>query len=44
MIGYGMAKGAVHHLVQSLSAKKGGLPETAFLAAILPYVYDVYCI
>jgi dihydropteridine reductase len=36
MIGYGMAKGAVHQLVQSLGAKDSGLPANATAAAILP--------
>ena len=36
MIGYGMAKAAVHQLVKSLAGKKGGLPENGFVAAILP--------
>ena len=36
MIGYGMAKGAVHQLVKSLGAEKSGLPDKATVAAILP--------
>ena len=32
MIGYGMAKAAVHQLVKSLAAKKSGLPEGTFCA------------
>jgi dihydropteridine reductase len=36
MIGYGMAKAAVHHLVKSLAEKSSGLPENSFVAAILP--------
>ena len=36
MIGYGMAKAAVHQLVKSLAQDKGGLPEGAFVSAILP--------
>lgn len=36
MIGYGMAKAAVHQLVKSLAAEKSGLPEGAFVTAILP--------
>ncbi len=36
MIGYGMAKAAVHQLVASLAAPKGGLPPDALVAAILP--------
>ena len=40
MIGYGMAKAAVHHLVQSLAANNSGLPKDAFVAAILPTTLD----
>ncbi|XP_015906841.1 dihydropteridine reductase [Parasteatoda tepidariorum] len=40
MIGYGMAKGAVHHLVQSLAAPKSGLPDGATTLAILPVTLD----
>jgi dihydropteridine reductase len=36
MIGYGMAKASVHHLVQSLAAENGGLPSGAKAVAILP--------
>lgn len=39
MIGYGMAKAAVHHLTKSL-AKDGGLPEEAVAVAILPVTLD----
>jgi dihydropteridine reductase len=35
MIGYGMAKAAVHQLVKSLAAKKSGLPEGTFCAGSL---------
>jgi hypothetical protein len=35
MIGYGMAKAAVHQLVKSLSCPKSGLPEGAFCAGVL---------
>jgi len=38
MIGYGMAKAAVHQLVKSLAADKSGLPTGAAALAILPYV------
>ena len=34
MIGYGMAKAAVHQLVKSLSCPKSGLPEGAFCAGV----------
>ena len=40
MIGYGLAKAAVHHLVQSLSEPKSGLPEGATALAILPITLD----
>lgn len=40
MIGYGMAKAAVHHLVKSLAAPKSGLPEKAVTVAILPVTLD----
>lgn len=40
MIGYGMAKAAVHHLTKSLAAEKSGLPEKALVAAILPVTLD----
>lgn len=36
MIGYGMAKAAVHQLTKSLGAKDGGLPDGAKVVAILP--------
>ena len=36
MIGYGMAKAAVHHLVHSLAGDKSGLPTDAFVSAISP--------
>lgn len=38
MIGYGMAKAAVHQLVASLAGPDSGLPATAKVNAILPYV------
>ena len=40
MIGYGLAKAAVHHLVQSLSADKSGLPKDSTVLAILPVTLD----
>ena len=39
MIGYGVAKAAVHQLVASLSDSKSGLPANACVAAILPLVF-----
>jgi len=40
MIGYGLAKASVHHLVKSLSDKKGGLPKSSAVLAILPVTFD----
>ena len=41
MIGYGMAKAAIHQLVKSLAdSAKSGLPEGTFAAAILPITLD----
>ena len=36
MLGYGMAKAAVHQLVKGLAEEKGGLPPSASVLAILP--------
>ena len=36
MIGYGMAKAAVHQLVHSLKAPSSGLPSDAGVIGILP--------
>lgn len=36
MLGYGMAKAAVHQLVKGLAAENGGLPAAASVLAILP--------
>lgn len=36
MLGYGMAKAAVHQLVKGLAAENGGLPTAASVLAILP--------
>lgn len=36
MIGYGMAKAAVHQLCQSLAAKNSGMPADTAAVAILP--------
>ena len=36
MIGYGMAKAAVHQLIKSLADPKGGLPINATVLGILP--------
>ncbi len=36
MIGYGMAKAAVHQLVKSLADPKGGLPDKSTVVGILP--------
>lgn len=40
MIGYGVAKAAVHHLVKSLAEKNSGLPDNSLVAAILPVTLD----
>ncbi|XP_068571322.1 quinoid dihydropteridine reductase a [Cebidichthys violaceus] len=40
MVGYGMAKAAVHQLCQSLAAKNGGMPSGAAAVAILPVTLD----
>ena len=40
MIGYGMAKAAVHQLVKSLAASDGGLPANSSVFAILPVTLD----
>ena len=40
MIGYGMAKAAVHHLVQSLACPKSGLPPDSNVVAIVPSMID----
>jgi dihydropteridine reductase len=42
MIGYGIAKSAVHHLVYDLAQPNGGLPEGAKVSAILPYVLPFF--
>lgn len=40
MIGYGMAKSAVHQLTKSLSEKGSGLPEGSLAVCILPITLD----
>lgn len=40
MIGYGMAKAAVHQLTKSLASSNNGLPNNVFVAAILPITLD----
>lgn len=40
MIGYGMAKAAVHQLVSSLSQQNSGLPANATVLGILPVTLD----
>ncbi|KAI9288523.1 hypothetical protein BC943DRAFT_287849 [Umbelopsis sp. AD052] len=40
MIGYGIAKAAVHQLVKSLAADGSGLPQGAVVTAILPVTLD----
>lgn len=40
MIGYGIAKAAVHHLVKDLAEPNGGLPAGSKVTAILPVTID----
>jgi len=40
MMGYGMAKAAVHQLVQSLAGDNSGLPSNACVVATLPITLD----
>ncbi|XP_022539709.2 quinoid dihydropteridine reductase a isoform X2 [Astyanax mexicanus] len=40
MVGYGMAKAAVHQLCQSLSGENSGLPAGSVAVAILPVTLD----
>lgn len=40
MIGYGMAKAAVHQLVKSLADPSSGLPKNTFISAVLPVTLD----
>ncbi|XP_036372947.1 dihydropteridine reductase-like [Megalops cyprinoides] len=40
MVGYGMAKAAVHQLCQSLAGEKNGLPQGSAAVAILPVTLD----
>ncbi|KAM6923599.1 quinoid dihydropteridine reductase a [Xenentodon cancila] len=40
MIGYGMAKAAIHQLCKSLAAKNSGMPPGAAAVAILPITLD----
>lgn len=40
MMGYGMAKAAVHHLVKSLAGDKSGMPPQSTVVAILPVTLD----
>ncbi|KAL7299992.1 dihydropteridine reductase [Trichogramma pretiosum] len=40
MIGYGMAKAAVHQLTKSLASTGGGLPTDSLVASILPVTLD----
>uniref|UniRef100_A0A8C5BYW3 Dihydropteridine reductase n=2 Tax=Gadus morhua TaxID=8049 RepID=A0A8C5BYW3_GADMO len=40
MVGYGMAKAAVHQLCRSLGEKNSGLPADAIAVAILPVTLD----
>lgn len=40
MIGYGMAKAAVHQLTKSLAGKDSGLPDQSLVVSILPVTLD----
>ena len=40
MIGYGMAKAAVHQLVKSLAQEDSGFPQTGSVVGILPVTID----
>lgn len=40
MIGYGVAKAAVHQLTKSLASSGSGLPDNSFVASILPITLD----
>ncbi|XP_073843640.1 dihydropteridine reductase [Musca autumnalis] len=40
MIGYGMAKAAVHQLTRSLAGKDSGLPNDSLVVSILPVTLD----
>lgn len=40
MVGYGMAKCAVHQLIKSLAQPGSGLPETCKVLGILPITLD----
>ncbi|CAM4551466.1 unnamed protein product [Lepidochelys olivacea] len=40
MVGYGMAKGAVHQLCQSLAGANSGLPSRSAALAVLPVTLD----
>ncbi|XP_055539038.1 dihydropteridine reductase [Wyeomyia smithii] len=40
MIGYGMAKAAVHQLTKSLAGKDSGLPDNSLVVSILPVTLD----
>ena len=40
MIGYGIAKAAIHQMVKSLACEKSGLPEASQAFALLPITLD----
>ncbi|OLY77722.1 Dihydropteridine reductase [Smittium mucronatum] len=40
MIGYGLAKAAVHHLVKSLSLQGSGLPNNSLVYCLMPITLD----
>ena len=40
MMGYGLAKAAVHQLTKSLAASNNGLPDNVSVQCILPVTLD----
>lgn len=40
MIGYGMAKAAVHHLTKSLAGTDSGIPSDSLVVSLLPIILD----
>jgi len=40
MIGYGMAKASIHHLIKSLAQPQSGIPKSARAVGILPITID----
>lgn len=42
MLGYGLAKAAVHQLVRSLAADGSGMPADATVVGILPGISNIF--